>query len=231
MCGPRRQLPARPAEKWRGPGRESARTPGVRGRWPSPPTPARAGTRARWPGSCPARRCGCRRRRRRIAGLDLRRLALRRRCGQLRVQHARGRRRSAQQPQLAGTVTESATASATDRSVSFSPIWVDEQVGCRAIADPCAVDVEPGQHVLGDVCGGVDDPQTREVTRPRSRSPACAAAPRCTRTRRRRSAARPAGTPPTAAAAPCGPSPGIPSFMPLDFHGVPQHSEAGPAGR
>ena len=39
---------------------------------------------------------------------------------------------NAQQPQLSGTVTESATASATRRSVSLSPIRVDEQVGCSA---------------------------------------------------------------------------------------------------
>ena len=39
-----------------------------------------------------------------------------------------------QQPQVSGTVTDSATASATPRRASFIPIRVDEQVGCSAIA-------------------------------------------------------------------------------------------------
>ena len=36
-----------------------------------------------------------------------------------------------QQPQVSGTVTDSATASATSRSESFMPIRVDEQVGMQ----------------------------------------------------------------------------------------------------
>ena len=105
-------------------------------RSPSPPAPARAGTARRSPWSCRARRSGCRTRTRRTTLRRVRRPAP---WWPMRSAPGAACPRSPakpQQPQVSGTVTDSATASATPRRESFIPIRVDEQVGCSAIAGP-----------------------------------------------------------------------------------------------
>ena len=78
---------------------------------------ARAGTAGRWPGSCPSRRCGCRRRTRRGRAGRSRRPARRWRAAVSSGCSSPRSPAKAQQPQLSGTVTSSATASASRAQV------------------------------------------------------------------------------------------------------------------
>ena len=100
----------------RPPGDVPPLTPGRSGSTPhspSRPAPARAGTALRSPWSCPARRCGCRTRRRRTSPKPPRLLGL---SSPMRSAPGAACPRSPanpQHPQLSGTVTDSATASAT----------------------------------------------------------------------------------------------------------------------
>src|SRR6476661_7293222 len=109
---------------------------------------------------------------------------------------------NAQQPQSTGTVTVSATASATRRSVSASPIRVAEQVGCSATDASGVVIVSRGS----SASAVNDDASTTTGSSPS------------------RLAVHSAGSTLADISS-------KPRRMPLDFHGVPQHSDGNPPGQ
>src|SRR5690349_8720707 len=135
---------------------------------------------------------------------------------------------NAQQPQLTGTVTVSAAASATRRSVSAGPVRVAERVGGSATDASGVVTVNRGSSVSAVNA-------TASTTRILAYG-SVAVSSICRSPSVHDDASTTTGSSPSRVAAHSAGSTlavisSRPRRMPLDFHGVPQHSDGSSAGQ